>query len=541
MKINAQIVGVTVYPDRARVTRRGTARLKLGTHELEVIGLPLLLDPESVRVSGEGTAQVRILGVDVRHEYYTETPSRSAADLTRELQNKLDADQVLQDELVLLDSQLKMLGSMGEHAGESLARGIGRGRAEVADASSLLSFMGTQHGQFSARKRAIAVDRRDLSKEIQVLKHELERLQGARARERYNAIVGVEAITPGDFDLEIEYTTRGGASWQPLYDLRLLEEGQVPEIELTYLGQVQQSTGEDWSDVDLTLSTARPAVSAELPELRPWYINLYVPPPAPQARRMVRMRAAPAPAMDMFTGAAPDETAGVEQEEEPPAPEPARAEALVAQVDTSGTAVTFHIPRRVDIPAENTPHKVTVLMLKFEPELDFFTVPKLVHEVYRRAKVVNDSEVTLLPGSVSLYHGGEFLGRAKLPKVAPQEEFETTLGIDDRIKVERELVLKEVGKQFIGDRRVQRYAYEIVVQNLLPRPATVVVGDQLPVAGHEDVKIKTEEIDPPPTSESEQGELTWKLELAPQEKRTLRFEFTIAAPRSSRLVGLPGD
>jgi uncharacterized protein (TIGR02231 family) len=215
------------------------------------------------------------------------------------------------------------------------------------------------------------------------------------------------------------------------------------------------------------------------------------------------------------------------------------AQALVAQVDTSGTAVTFHIPRKVDIPAENTPHKVTVLMLKFEPELDFLTVPKLVDEVYRRAKVVNDSEVTLLPGPVSLYHGGEFLGRATLSKVAPQEEFETTLGIDDRIKVERELVLKEVGKKFIGDRRVRRYAYEIVVQNLLPHPATVVVGDQLPIAGHEDIRVKTEEIDPPPTSESEQGELTWKLELASQQKQTLRFEFTVAAPRSSQLGGLP--
>jgi uncharacterized protein (TIGR02231 family) len=539
MEIDAPIVAVTVYSDRARVTRRGAVRLEPGTHELQVVGLTLLLDADSVRVAGEGTAQVRILGVDVRHEYFTETPSMTASDLTRELQLKLDADQALQDELVLLDGQLKMLGSMSEHAGESLVRGIGRGRAEVADGSALLSFLSTQHGQFSARKRAIAIDRRNLSKEIQVLKQELERIQGARPRERYNAIVGVEAITGGDFALELEYTTRGGASWQPLYDLRLLEEGETPEIELAYLGQVQQSTGEDWTGVDLTLSTARPAISAELPELSPWYVNLYMPLPPPTAKRMARLRAAPAPGMGMTTGAALDDAASLDMEEEPPAPEPAMAQALEAQVDTSGTAVTFHIPRKVDIPAENTPHKVTVLMLKFEPELDFLTVPKLVDEVYRRAKVVNDSEVTLLPGPVSLYHGGEFLGRATLPKVAPREEFKTTLGIDDRIKVERELVLKEVGKQLIGDRRVRRYAYEIVVQNLLPHPATVVVGDQLPVAGHEDIRIKAEEIDPPPTSESEQGELTWKLELASQQKQTLRFEFTIAAPRSSQLVGLP--
>jgi uncharacterized protein (TIGR02231 family) len=538
MEISAPIVAVTVYPDRARVRRRGVVRLKSGVHELDIVGLTTLLDADSVRVSGEGTAQARILGVDVRHEYYTETPSRTAADLTRELQNLLDADQALQDELVLLDSQLKMLSSMSEHAGESLARGIGRGRAPVSDVSALTSLLATQHGQFSARRRAIAIDRRNLSKEIQVLKQELERIQGARPRERYNAIVGVHVIAGGDLTLDLEYTTRGGASWQPLYDLRLLEEGKGSEIELTYLGRVQQSTGEDWADVDLTLSTARPAVSAELPELSPWYVTLYVPPrplppPVPQMSRL-------GAAMAATTGAMMDEGELVEAEEAPGA-EPTPAQALVAQVDTSGAAVTFRIPRKVDIPAENTPHKVTVLVLSFEPKLDFLTVPKLVDEVFRRAKVFNESEITLLPGPLSLYHGGEFLGRAKLPKVAPQEEFETTLGIEDRIKAERKLVLREVGKQLIGDRRVRRYAYEIVVQNLLAQPATVVVGDQLPVAGHEDIRVKVEEIDPPATRQSEQGELTWKLELASQEKRTLRFEFTVAAPRGSRLVGLPED
>jgi hypothetical protein len=88
---------------------------------------------------------------------------------------------------------------------------------------------------------------------------------------------------------------------------------------------------------------------------------------------------------------------------------------------------------------------------------------------------------------------------------------------------------------------VRRYGYEIRVQNLLPRAAQVVVRDQLPVAGHEDIKVKLEETDPPPAGVSEQGQVTWKLTLQAQEKRALRFYFSIAAPRSSRLIGLPRD
>jgi uncharacterized protein (TIGR02231 family) len=187
-----------------------------------------------------------------------------------------------------------MVKSMSEHAGETLARGIGRGRAKVTDGTSILSFVSTQHNLASARKREISVSRRELADQIRVLKQELKRMQGAQPRERYAAIVGLEVLSRGEFTLELEYTTRGGARWQPLYDLRLLEEEDNPIVELMYLGQVQQSTGEDWLDVDLVLSTARPAVSAQLPELDPWYINLYQPPVLRHAR--ARQAAAPMPA-----------------------------------------------------------------------------------------------------------------------------------------------------------------------------------------------------------------------------------------------------
>ncbi len=537
MEVRAPIVAVTVYPDRARVTRKGTVDLEVGTHELVVSDLTLLLDPDSLRATGEGTAQVRLLGVDVRREYLLETPSERAAELTEQLEAKQDADQVLQDEISRLDSQMNTLDSLSEHAGENLARGIGRGRAKVQDGNAVLSFIGTQSEILQARKRTVANERRDLAKEIEALQKELARIANERPRERYEATVGIEALTAGTFTVELEYTTTRGASWQPLYDLRLLDD---KEIEVSYLAQVQQSTGEDWQDIDLTLSTARPAVSADLPELSPWYLSIYQPLPPPSAR--VRRKAA------MPAGLARAASTGIEPGAEEflaadlaPLPEPAVAQAVQAEVDTSGAAVTYHIPRQADVPADGTPSKITVGVLSLEPELDYLTVPKLVGEVFRRAKVKNDSEYTFLPGPVSLFYGNEFVGRASLPKVAPQEEIETTMGLDDRITVKRDLVLQEVGKQFIGDRRVHRYAYEIAIQNLLPTEANVVVRDQLPVSANEEIKVKAEELLPPPDREGEQGELSWKLVLQPQEKRTVRIEFTVTAPRGVALVGLPED
>lgn len=537
MHVDASIMAVTVYPDRARITRRGTMSLDKGTHDLLVKGLTTQLDPESVRASGEGTAQVRLLGVDIRQEYYTETPSVPAAELEKQILALQDQDQALQDEDNLLQNQLGFLQRMTESAGEQIARGMGRGRAKVTDGTALLGFTSTQYVQYSARRREIVAERRERAKEIQVLQKELDRIRGARPRQRYEAVVGIEALTAGEFTLELEYTTRGGAGWQALYDLRLVGEGENAKVELAYLGQIQQSTGEDWLNVDLTLSTARPAVSAQIPKLSPWYVDIFEPSPAPMM--MARMEAPRSMAAGAGLAKAADMAAfgaeAVPEAEPPPAP----ASVLQASVDTSGAAVSFHIPRQADIPADSTPHKITVLVLDLTPKLDLIAVPKLSNEIYRRATIKNDTEVTLLPGPVMLFHGGEFVGRARLAKVAPQEEFETTLGIDDRVKMERKLALNQVSKQLIGDRRVRRYAYEIELQNLLPYKSKVVVQDQLPVAANEEIKIKEEGSAPEPTTRSEQGELTWELDLDPQQKTKIRFEFTVTTPRSSTVIGLP--
>jgi uncharacterized protein (TIGR02231 family) len=434
-----------------------------------------------------------------------------------------------------LDRQLAMLQGISEHAGEHLMRGIGLGRVQVTDGGALLSFVGAEHAKVCSRRRAIAVQRRELSAEIEVLQHELDRVRGAQQRERYAAAVSVEVLEGGEFTLDLEYTVRGGASWRPMYDLRLIENETGPEVELTYLGQVSQSTGEEWSEIALTLSTARPSVSAQLPELSPWYIDLY------QERR--KRAAPPQPpslaSFDRENRRARMDMAESAELEEAALPEPIEASVMEANVDASGAAVTFAIPRRLDIPADNTPHKATIAILDMTPQLDYMAVPKQSNEVFRRARIVNASEFLLLPGPVNLFHGSEFVGRSALPKVAPQQEFETTMGIDDRIRVDRELVVQKVSKQFIGDRRVRQYAYEIEVENLLSHTAQVVVKDQLPVAANEDIRVKVETIDPPCTEQSEQGELTWRLSLKPGAKQKVRFEFTITAPRSEQLTGLP--
>jgi uncharacterized protein (TIGR02231 family) len=538
--LETAITAVTVYPDRARVTRTGRLHVEPGQYQLEIPELPLTLSPESVRASGQGTARARLGGVDVRRAFYTETPSASAAELERRIKALEDQENALADEESVLQSSLGFLNGLTQQ-GESYGRGLAYGKFGVEEGAGLLAFLTERATAAHDRLRAIASEKRELTDQKTKLQRELDQIHSARPRERYAAAVEIQALTAGDLEIELTYVV-SNARWTPLYDLRLNEGGKNDQdngatVEIGYLAQITQRSGEDWSGVQMTLSTARPALSATLPELNPWYVQVYHPPPPALA-------AAPAPRMALKKAARPDK----EQEETfaiaddflaETAQPPLQAQVIQAEVSQEGAAVTFTVVRPVDVPSDGSPHKTTVATLPLTPELDYLTAPKLVPAAYRRATITNDTEFVLLPGPVNIFYGDEFVGATQLKHIAPNEAFKVFLGADDRVKVERKLVTREVDKKLLGDRRRLRYAYQIEIKNLRDCTERIIVQDQLPVSSHEDVKVRPEEILPKPDKQTDLGLLEWQLTLSPGQEIKLVFGFTVEHPRNLTITGLP--
>jgi uncharacterized protein (TIGR02231 family) len=524
--LQTRIVEVTVYPDRARVMRRGTVALEPGTHQIEISELPLTLDPSSVRASGKSTAAARLLGVDVRKTFYQETPVAQVKALEDQVQALEDQDKALADKSETLTVQGQFVRSVADKAGEQFARGVAFARTDIDRGSALMTFVAQEMERAQDGVRAIAVQRRELAQQLDKLRKELDGLRGSQGRERYTAIVQVELPSAGELTLDLVYVV-ANAGWQPLYDLRLSADA----LELNYLGQVTQRTGEDWNDVALALSTARPALATVLPELKPWYINAYQPPAAPQAmfRAAVMdqamatgVAAAPAPPMAMMAKVA----------------EPVEMQAVTASVESRGASVTFRLPQTVAIPADGEPHKVIVAIAPLSPKLDYVSVPKLAEFAFRRAQVKNASDLVLLPGLASLFVEGDYIGVTPLKLTAPGEECELYLGVDDRVYIKRELKAREVDKKLLQDKRRLHYGYEVEVRNLRPDRIALEIHDQLPTSRHEMIKVKLESADPRPAEQTELNELTWKLSLEPGAVQFVRFDFSVEHPRDMQVTGL---
>ncbi len=513
-------VNVIVYPDRARVTRQGSVTLEPGLHQLEAPGLPLNLNPDSLRAAAHGTARARLSGVKLVRTYFVDSPVETIRDLEKRIEG-------LRDELIALNAKAEVVqknkASLEAIAGHSEVFATALAASEMSVETQLAIFDGLRLRAegLNGEIQEIAVNKRDLERQVEKLVKELEGLRASPRHEQYTGVVEIEVLQAGELTVELSYGITG-AGWTPLYDLRLQAgDSKKPVLEVSYLAQVTQRTGETWADVSLSLSTARPALMTRLPELNPWYIQPAPVIRAPQgspAPMAARISAAPAPQEELFD---------------------AEADFTVAQVDSSGAAVTYRVPGKVSIPPDGGQHKVAVANLELEPHLDYISAPKLVEAVYRRAQAKNTSPYIFLPGTANLFSGEEFLGSLNLELIAPGEEIELFLGVDDRLQVERELKRREVDKRFIGGKRLVHYGYEISLVNLLPNETEVELRDQMPVSSHEDVKVRLDATTPKVSEQDEMNRLTWRFILTPKEKQLVRYDFSVEYPLEMRLTGLP--
>ncbi len=532
--IDAPITGVTVFRDGARVLRAGVTGLAAGTGSVTIGNLPATVDTASVRVAARGR-DLALLNVEVRRRVGTEPLREQAARLRAEVERWRDAVQELDDEDAAEQAGLGFLSHLSEAAATALARAVGAGRAGYDELSGMAGHLSASTAGALAKRREIAARKRAAERELAAAEARLTAAeQGGKPNKVafVDVVVDLEAQAATEAEIDLTYHVPG-ASWRSLYDLVL--DGE--RLDVSYLAEVTQQTGEDWPEVALVLSTARQGQSQTLPELSPWYIGRPPPPRRPGGAAPMSASMAAEAASSGPDG--PGEPRAVAFAARAPKMKPRAASMLAAEQaeSESGAGLTYTVARPLAVPGDGGPHKTLVARFDADAVLDYLTVPVLAPEAYLRATVTNGT-LLLLPGRARIFHGAQFVGETQLDTVAPGEEFEVQLGVDDQIKVERKLRRRSVGKALLGGTRTIDIGYEITVENHRDRAATVSVRDHIPVSTDGDVKVRAREASPPPAETDDLGELAWNLVLTPRESATIRHRFTVEHPAQVAVTGL---
>lgn len=525
--IESKISAVTVYADRAVVSRVGETQLQAGAAELVFANLPESLVEQSLQFSGAGTAAVTILDVSARRTFL----ERTANDRLKAAEGKLEAlnkeMRRLNDQVDLLNARRAMIDKM--EAALTTPGGKEVSRPAVTDLASAMEFIISQRAKVAGEAAELDEQRAELQRKIDAAQAEVSQLTGPGRRAVKTVTVRVNVAEAGSFKGTLAYTVPN-ARWMPSYDARVASGEK--QVDLSYFGVVRQNTGEDWNDVALTLSTARPSLGGAAPTLRPWEIEEFRPRPVARERAVTEF-AARQPAM----AAAP--TAVGIPSDVPQEMKSKDAEFATATVESGATSASFRIAAPADIPTDGSAQKVPIAQAMLAAQPEYLTVPKRQTTAFLTSKVTNNTEFPLLAGMMNVFLDGTFVATSQLRTVMAGEKFDLALGADEGVAVKHKRVQKFTELTGLTNSGT-RYTYEylITIENNKKTPSRVVVHDQLPLARHEKIIVKQISPDAREVKPDNEGLLKWALDLKPGEKRELTVKFTIEHPNDLNVTGV---
>lgn len=629
--VDTAVESVTVYSDRARIRRAGTAGVVAGRQRVAVGPLPAGLIDGSVSASVGGDDGPRLLSIQVDRSFGRRVERRDAAEL-------MERREGLERQVAALDEEISELG---DEQGFLEALPVepepdenDNPRPVALDPdtwAATMTFVGERVADLRSRTRVAERRRKELGEQLSDVHLKLQSLDAYESDERKQVILEIQAPGPGTVSLEVGYTL-AGPSWRPSYDLHV--DASAGRLELHSFGVVRQSTGEDWSRTILRLSTAAPQVGAELPKLLAWRLGdtsqhrqvvadgaagemdagdavmasaAGAPPPAPAAPMPVAQLAMEAPAARgrpapkrarkmssrsiMRKEALMDEVAEVEEpasfvmdvddemewESPPPpprqsvprsAPRPAilpmgegswslppgadiRFRLHEGEFSASARGVFCPTPRHAaggfdfahtaegpqDVPSSGREHRIPLGVRELPCDLLHEVVAPLEQRAYLRAVIANDRDRPLLAGESFVFLDGGFVARAFVDTVAPRGDLELVLGIDEDLKVERQVEQTTATTGLLSKKDRTVYRVDLSVRSFKERPVRLRLRDQVPITWQEDdIDIETLEVHPRPDDKPDQGMMVWTRDLEPGGKAAVQLQYSVERPRDFELI-----
>jgi uncharacterized protein (TIGR02231 family) len=488
---------VTVYPQTAAVVRRGEVAVPAGSHRLIIRGLPDPVDPGSLRISAASRG-VRLGGIEIEEIVATEFVSEAERALRRKLTELVDRRAEIHDEVPTAEQQLKLIDAVASAP-------VDRDAKLVIDGPSLSTTLSTiSSGAAAARAkiRGATIALRDLDTQIEATKAELSKVATARRNTtEVRAVIEASAAVTVPVSLEYRVTDAG---WEWLYEARLDTESK--KMSLGRQAAIVQGSGEDWSDVEMTVTTAKPRTDAGTLTTHDATLQEVIV-TGSRTRGSIRSRNEP-------------------EEEQAPL--------ITAEELATEFAAEYRMPGRVTITSNRQVRMYPVSEEEFDAQLVARAV--LSAEILARleATFTYERDVPIEAGRLQLYRDGSYIGMAALPLLLPGSDVRVPFGVDERIRINVRDERAQSGQRGLLNRQIlseHRRRYEITSYHATALPIEVV--DRVPVPQESDIKVDVLEGATAPTVrnlDGKEGVYLWKLPGTPRKTESIRHFYSVRYP-----------
>ncbi len=533
--LSSKIRDVTVYSDRARVTRTAELPAKPGQTTWLFDHLPGWVDDGSVQVALTPPAAGRIVDVRVKREYLAKAADaeyRRAEASVAELQAQIAE---LDDELRILAAQDKQIQSIKAFSLEKVTADSSAGKVGLKSYKEVVEFISESLRETAKARREAQLARAALVPELQARQRKLQDLQALTQLEETQVAVTIHHAGAVKAKLDVTYMLPG-ATWEPTHELRA--DGRSPKsVELTSFAVVTQTTGEDWGGVQIAFATQSSTESIRIPELEALTLG-----DTRTARRIIKSRTSSFNRAESAFQGQNFLWNKVKQKSHRISAEVYQSNLDYLQVTQDktvqlferlkdrGTTAHFQAAGRPTVRGDGNSVKLRVGRVNFDAEQKIVAAPEQSLNAARTVKMTNSGSQPLLPGSVALYHDGAFLGMTEVDFIAEGESFSLFLNVADHIKLARVLDRKQ--SSLVRKKRNRMTAvFLVTVENLSDAPTTLDLADRVPVSQNKDIRIDRLDVSDD-TKPDSQGLLRWNLTLEAREKRTFRISYRVEYPPS---------
>jgi uncharacterized protein (TIGR02231 family) len=515
--IDSKIKSVTVFLNKAQVTREVKSRIEPGKSTLVLTGLTSLLDQQSIQVAGKGNFV--ILGISHRQNFLDEM------NMPKSLRVVKDSLEHLRRQIQLEQSQLEILNKEEQMLLSNQKIGGTNQNLTVAELKAMADFYRARLGDIVSTRMKQDIKIKKLNERVIKLDQQFREQNELYARNTSEILINLSTEVSTAVDLDVNYIV-SNAGWYPVYDLRAINT-KTP-VQLSYKANVFQNTGEQWNNVRLKLSTANPTLGGLKPEVYTWYLDFDRPLSYKLKGRVPGVAVSRGYAMEAKREEALDETVSMDS-----------AESTANFVSTIQTSLNteFDIALPYTVNSSNKPTLVDIRNHELKADYQYSAAPKLDADAFLMARITGWEEFSLLPGEANIFFEGTFVAKSFLDPNNVKDTLSISLGRDKRIVVKREKVKDFSSRKTIGSNQRDNYAYEISVRNTKNEPVKIIIEDHIPVSQNSQIEVTA--IDTGNARyNKETGKLSWEMNLQPNETKKVSYKFEVKYPKDKIISAL---
>lgn len=527
----AQLESARVYYNGAELTQKAQLKLPKGMSEVVITNVSDQLNENTIQVGS--IADVTVMSVQFSNSYIEEYDNAQNSPLAKLLRDSIAMVELALDKMTNeINADLQTVQLLDNRSSSN-----GDKEYSFADMTKWVDYYKSK--------------RQDLQNGIYLKKKEKEKIEfkwndlksklalGASSTGKTSQgklIVQVMNAKEGEVPFRVNYLTNR-AQWVPSYDLRIDKVGAP--IKMMYKAQVVQTSGIDWRNVKLSLTSGMVNQNTSIPRWSNWFIG-YEPiveneivvstgyqnsPSRKHAGAVSRISS-----NDMMVNAAPTVAEQVSYSER-------QTMAEYTNVVESQLNVTFDISIPYSIVSNGKKHSVDLNTFEMKGDYQYYSVPKLDATAYLVAKVADYSKHNLLPGDANVIFDGMNVGKTFLNTENTDETLRLNLGKDPKVSLERILVSDKSGTKTLSSKKEQSFTYEITVKNNKNEAVDIQVEDQFPLSTDTSIEVTLNETSGAEV-DNEKGLLKWNINMKPNESKKIRFSYQIRYNKDRTMMGI---